>query len=174
MRLVTPSLLLVGLAAAASGISAQSAPEDRTTRAVRRELVLLPRYGVFDHLAFKIEKGTVTLLGQVRTASLKADAERVLDGIEGVETVVNEIEILPTSPGDDRIRLAAYRAIYRNPSLERYAILAVPPVHIIVKSGNITLEGIVDSKMDKVLASTEVRSVPGVFSVTDNLRVENP
>ena len=153
-------------------LAAQATPESPTTRAVRRELLLLPRFGIFDHLAFKLEKGTVTLLGQVRTGQLKNDAERAVKEIEGVETVVNNIEVLPTSPHDDGIRLAVFRAIYRHEALERYAIESLAPIRIIVKNGHVTLEGVVNSQLDKTLAATQTRSVPGVFSVTDNLRVE--
>ena len=167
-------LLLVALTALSATVSlAQTPREDRTTRAVRRELLTLPYYGVFDHLAFTIEKGTVTLLGQVRTGSLKRDAERVLADVEGVEQVVNDIEVLPASTHDDQIRMAAYRAIYRHSSLERYAIQALPPIHIIVKNGHITLEGVVNTQLDKTLAASQARSVPQVFSVTDNLRVDS-
>jgi hyperosmotically inducible periplasmic protein len=146
----------------------------RLIREVRHELNLLPYYGVFDNLQFKVEPGgKVTLLGQVRKPTLKSDAERAVKGIEGVDTVDNQIEVLPLSPNDDRIRLRVYRTIYRTPSLERYAIQAVPPIHIIVKNGNVTLEGVVASTGDKNLANIQARTVPGVFKVTNNLRVEN-
>lgn len=167
-------VLTAAVAAAGAAVETQSPREDRTTRAIRRELLTLPYYGVFDHIAFKIDKGTVTLIGQVRTATLKRDAERAIQDIEGVERVVNEIEILPTSIHDDRIRRAAYRAIYRHDALERYAIQAIPPIHIIVKNGHITLEGVVASRLDKTIAVAQARSVPQVFSVTDNLRIESP
>lgn len=114
----------------------------------------------------------MTLHGAVRRGSLKDDAEARVKDIEGVEQVRNEIELLPASTGDDRIRLAVYRAIYRHDSLERYALNAVPPIHIIVKSGHITLEGIVSTRMDKQLAEVQARSVPGTFSITNNLQVE--
>jgi hyperosmotically inducible periplasmic protein len=168
-------LVLVFLfATMATTVSAQRPREDRVTREVRHELLMLPRYGVFDHLAFKIDKGTVTLLGQVRTGILKSEAERVVKGVEGVESVVNQIELLPASTNDDRIRLQVYRAIYRHDALEtRYAIQSIPPIHIIVKNGHVTLEGVVDSQLDKTIASTQARSVPGIFKVTDNLRVES-
>lgn len=166
--LLMAALTVVGAAAA----EAQASREDRTVRAVRRELLTLPYYGVFDHLAFTIDKGTVTLLGQVRTGSLKRDSERAIEDIEGVEQVVNKIEILPASTHDDQIRMAAYRAIYRHDSLERYAIQALPPIHIIVRNGHITLEGVVDTQLDKTIAAAQARSVPQVFSVTDNLRVD--
>ncbi|HTM49681.1 MAG TPA: BON domain-containing protein [Bryobacteraceae bacterium] len=146
--------------------------QDRIVREVRHELVMLPYYNVFDNLSFKVEGSTVTLLGQVTRPTLKADAERVVKGIEGVEKVVNQVEVLPVSPNDDRIRTTVYRAIYSQPSLQRYGLQAVPPIHIIVKNGNVALEGIVASAADKDMANIQAKSVPGVFGVTNNLRVE--
>src|SRR6266542_3356158 len=144
----------------------------RLEREVRHQLWLLPYYGVFDNLAFKVEPGgKVTLLGQVRKPTLKSDAERAVKEVEGVDTVDNQIEVLPLSPNDDRLRLRVYRTIYRNTGLERYAIQAVPPIHIIIKNGNVTLEGAVGSEMDKTLANIKARGVPGVFKVTNNLKV---
>jgi hyperosmotically inducible protein len=152
------------------------APTDRAKRGiereVRHELVMLPYYGVFDNLAFRVDGSTVTLLGQVTRPTLKSSAENVVKDIEGVEKVNNNIEVLPLSPNDDRIRLAAYRAIYGHTALNRYAIQAVPPIHIIVNNGNITLEGVVANEADKNIANIQARSVPGAFNVTNNLRVE--
>jgi hyperosmotically inducible protein len=134
---------------------------------------MLPYYGVFDNLAYKVDPdGTVTLLGQVANPVLKSDAERAVKRIEGVERVVNSIEVLPTSIMDDQIRRAAYRAIYGNEVLSQYQVRAVPPIHIIVKNGNITLEGVVARAMDKQIAGIQVNRLPGVFSVTNNLVVE--
>lgn len=148
---------------------------DRITKEVHHELVLLPYYGVFDNLAYKVSAdGTVTLLGQVSQPVLKSDAENVVKKIEGVEHVDNQIEVLPTSMMDDGIRRAVYRAIYGNQVLSPYAMRAVPPIHIIVKNGNVTLEGVVARQMDKQIAETQAKSVPNVFSVTDNLQVEEP
>jgi hyperosmotically inducible protein len=154
----------------------EATPTDRAmeglAREVRHELVMLPYYGVFDNLAFKIDGSTVTLLGQVTRPTLRSSAENVVKDVEGVEKVVNEIEVLPLSPNDDRIRLAAYRAIYGHTALNRYALQAVPPIHIIVKNGNITLEGVVASEADRNIANIQARSVQGAFGVTNNLRVE--
>ena len=141
---------------------------------VRHELVMLPYYSVFDDLAFRVNGGVVTLLGEVTRPTLKDDAERVVKKIEGVEKVVNNIEVLPLSPNDDRIRMEAFRAIYSEPSLNiKYAHQAVPPIHIIVKNGNLTLTGVVASESDKTLAGIRANALPGVFSVTNNLRVES-
>jgi hyperosmotically inducible protein len=146
---------------------------DRIVKEVRHELVMLPFYGVFDNLAYKVDPdGTVTLLGQVSRPVLKSDAENAVKRIEGVEKVVNNIEVLPTSINDDQIRRAAYRAIYGNDVLSQYQLRAVPPIHIIVKNGHITLEGVVARQMDKQIAGMQANSVPGAFSVTNNLVVE--
>lgn len=145
---------------------------DRFVREIRHELVMLPYYGVFDNLAYKVDGYKVTLVGQVTRPTLKSDAERVVRDIEGVQQVINNIEVLPLSPNDDRIRLAAYRTIYSQPALNRYALNAIPPIHIIVNNGNITLEGVVANEGDKNIAGIQANSVPGSFKVTNNLRVE--
>ena len=146
---------------------------DRIYKEVRHELVTLPYYGVFDNLSYKVDPdGTVTLVGQVANPVLKSDAERVVKHIEGVERVVNNIEALPTSIMDDQIRRAAYRAIYGNEVLNQYQMRAVPPIHIIVKNGHVTLEGVVARTMDKQIAGVQANTIPSVFSVTNNLVVE--
>jgi len=148
---------------------------DRIYKEVRHELVMLPYYGVFDNLSYKVDRdGTVTLLGQVARPTLKSDAENVVKRIEGVEKVVNNLEVLPNSPNDDRIRRAAYRAIYGNDVLSEYQLRAVPPIHIIVNNGHITLEGVVARQMEKQVAGMQANGVPGAFSVTNNLVVEEP
>ena len=161
---------------AAGGIQPQNLTQtgiDKIQREVHHELVLLPYYGVFDNLAYQVSPdGTVALLGQVSRPTLKSDAERAVKRIEGVERVDNQIKVLPTSPMDDQIRLAAYRAIYGNSALSPYSLRAVPPIHIIVENGHVTLEGAVARQMDKQLAETQAKSVRNVFSVTNNLRVD--
>jgi hyperosmotically inducible periplasmic protein len=179
--MVRARLALVGMVVlAASSVSPAGADGQTIDRKanrleweVRHELYMLPYFGVFDHLAFTVEPGgKVTLFGQVRRPTLKSDAESVVKDIPGVDTVSNKIEVLPVSQNDDRIRLRTYRAVYRDTNLERYAIQAVPPIHIIVKNGHVTLEGAVGSEMDKTDATLKARGVSGVFSVTNNLRVE--
>ena len=146
---------------------------DRIVKEVRHELVMLPFYGVFDNLAYKVDPdGTVTLLGQVSRPTLKSDAENVVKKIEGVEKVVNSIEVLPASPNDDRIRRDTYRAIYGNEVLSQYQLRAVPPIHIIVNNGHVTLEGTVARQMEKQIAGVQANQVHGAFSVTNNLQVE--
>lgn len=148
--------------------------ESHLIQQVRHALLMLPYYGVFDDLAFKVDGSTVTLLGAVTRPTLKSDAESAVRHAEGVSQVVNQIEVLPLSPDNDRIRMAVYRAIYGDPSLSmRYGYQAVPSIHIIVKNGNTTLEGVVANKADSDLAYMRASSVPGVFSVTNNLQVES-
>ena len=139
---------------------------------VRHELVLLPYLSVFDNLQYRVDGTTVILEGQVRNATLKPDAANVVKRIEGVTKVVNNIEVLPLSPMDDQIRRQAYRAVYGFASLQRYSIAPIPSIHIIVKNGNITLEGVVANDADKNTAYLRANGVANAFSVTNNLVVE--
>jgi hyperosmotically inducible periplasmic protein len=145
--------------------------EERIIREVRHELLMLPYFGVFDYIAFKVDGGTVTLLGQVVRPVLKSDAENAVKRIEGVDHVNNEIEVLPPSSMDDRIRIQLFHAIYGFPSLEKYALGVQKPIRIIVKNGHVTLEGVVDNQADKDLVNVRARTVPGTFSVDNNLQV---
>ncbi len=138
---------------------------------VRHELVTLPYYGVFDWLQFEaLPDGTVTLQGQVTRPTLKSDAENVVKDIESVTKVNNQIEVLPLSPNDDRIRRAIYQTLFNFDSpIYRYGMGAVPSIHIIVKNGNVTLKGMVDSEGDRNLANVRVNGISGVFSVKNEL-----
>ncbi|MBZ5608353.1 MAG: BON domain-containing protein [Acidobacteriia bacterium] len=138
---------------------------------VRHELVMLPYYSIFDDLAFKVDNGVVTLSGDVTRPILKSDAENVVKKIPGVTKVVNNIHVLPLSPFDNRIRVAEYRAIFRSGALYRYALGVNPSIHIIVDNGHVTLRGIVDNQADKNQVHIVANGVPGVFSVTNELRV---
>ncbi len=151
-----------------------SAGTARITREVRHELVMLPYYGVFDNLAYRVDGGTVTLIGEVTRPTLKSDAQNAVKGIEGVDKVVNQIKVLPLSPMDDRVRIATYHAVFGEPGLQRYAMEAVPPIHIIVDNGKVTLVGVVDNQADKNLAGLKANGVSGVFSVTNDLKIEKP
>jgi len=144
---------------------------ERIKKEVRHELLMLPYVTVFDNLAYKVEGYNVTLLGQVTRPSIKSDAEKAVKSIEGVEEVNNQIEVLPPSPNDDRLRRALFRAIYGYPPLQKYALGVIKPIRIIVKNGHATLEGVVDSEADKNLAGIRANGVSGVFSVNNNLNV---
>lgn len=183
MRAVVTPLIAVALLAAPASLLAQSehndpyvpgpANQSRLAQQVRHELLMLPYYTIFDDLAFRINGSTVTLLGSVTRPTLKSDAENVVKRIEGVTQVNNQIEVLPLSPQDNRIRLAVYRAIYGDPQIgDRYGHRALPSIHIIVKNGNVTLEGVVANQGDKNLINIRANGVPGVFKVTNNLVVE--
>jgi hyperosmotically inducible protein len=160
--------LMLGVGVGSRPASAQETPTDIE---IRHQLNALPRISVFDWLQWSYEKGTVTLSGSVWQPITKQDAEAAVKRVAGVDTVVNNIEVQPTSPNDDRIRMRVYRAIYRQPTLERYAIQYAPPIRIIVKNGRVTLEGVVASEAEKTIANVQARSVGGVFEVTNNLKV---
>jgi len=163
------ALATLGIAQDRDQPSAKS--QERITREVRHELLMLPYFGVFDNIAFKVDGYNVTLVGEVVRPSLKSDAENVVKHIEGVEKVDNQIEVLPPSPMDDGLRRRLFRTIYGYPGLEKYALGVQKPIRIIVKSGRVTLEGVVDNESDKNLVNLRANTVPGIFSVTNNLQV---
>jgi len=169
-------VLAAALGFAAASLEAATAaakPPAPLKERIRKELVTLPWYGVFDNLAFQVEGDRVTLLGQVSRPTLRSDAEHVVKHVSGVSSVDNRLEVLPLSGFDNQIRLAEYRAIYGFIALNRYALGAQPSIHIIVKNGNVTLEGVVASEADRNLAGLRANGVFGVFSVTNNLQVES-
>jgi len=140
---------------------------------VRHQLVMLPYYSVFDDLGYNVNGSVVTLYGSVRQPWLKSDAEHAVKHIAGVTQVIDNIKVLPLSPMDDRIRRAEYNAIFRFSSMYRYAMGANPSIHIIVDNGHVTLTGVVANQGDKNIAYVRANGVPGVFSVTNDLRVAN-
>lgn len=156
----------------ASSSAADQRMQDRISREVYHELVMLPQLTIFDNLSYKVDGSTVTLMGQVRNAVLKDEAGSAVKKIEGVQNVDNQIQILPPSPNDDRIRRQVARAIFNDDRLFPYSMGSVPPIHIVVNGGHVTLEGNVNSQGDKNEAGIRANSVPGVFSVQNNLRVE--
>jgi hyperosmotically inducible protein len=198
---IAPALLGLTLILAGAGIPAFAQPAS-TVESIRKELMQLPYYGVFDFLAFSYDKGTVTLMGYAYHPTLKQDAVRAVKRAPGVDQVIDKIEELPVSQNDDEIRWKTYYAIYRDPFLSRYAPgggmlwghrhafgpgfhsmgmtrfpgmepLGDYPIHIIVKGGKITLLGVVDSESDKTVAGMRAREVPGSFGVENELVVEN-
>jgi hyperosmotically inducible protein len=160
-------LMFAGLVGA-SNLPTPGSLEDK----VRHQLVMLPYYNVFDELSFRVDGGQVTLLGQVTQPVLKGDAENAVKHVEGVTHVDNEIEVLPLSPFDSRIRRATYFAIYGFGPLERYGMGTQPSIRILVKNGHVTLAGVVGSETDRNLATMRANQVPGVFSVSNELVVE--
>jgi len=165
----------------------------RMATETRKQILTLPQYGVFDDIRFQIKDYTVTLKGAASRPILKSSAENVVKRIEGVEKVINQIEVLPLSPNDDRLRARVYAAIYYHPTLSRYnpnrgaPVYLTParvaagitndppvgfhPIHIIVKNGNVRLTGVVDNAMDQQIAGMQANSVSGVFSVDNELQI---
>ncbi|MGH9755233.1 MAG: BON domain-containing protein [Blastocatellia bacterium] len=144
------------------------------TKEIRKELVTLPFFSVFDWLEGNVEPdGTVYLRGQVTRPTLKSDAQRRVEKVEGVDTVINRIEVLPLSPNDDRLRRAVFRELFNfNSPLFRYGQQSIPPIHIIINRGRLTLKGVVATKGDSDLANIKANGVPGLFEVRNELRVE--
>jgi hyperosmotically inducible periplasmic protein len=201
-RITTAAMLVAGLALSAGVQAKPAAAADPTITGIRKELLRLPYYGVFDFMSFKVEDGHVTLMGYAYRPSLKSEAEHALKHVTGVTSVANEIETLPTSPFDDGLRWKVYDAIYRDPFLSRYAPgggllwghrhtfrsgMFYPfgparfpgtepagdyPIHVIVKKGRVTLLGVVDNESDKTVAGLKARQVPGSFAVDNELVVE--
>ncbi len=175
------------------GAAPELSPEEitRMARQIQRQIVTLSNYGVFDDISFGFQGSSVILRGQASRPTLRKSAERVVSRIEGVEEVINEIEVLPVSGNDDRIRAQVYARIYGHPTLSRYnpnrgtprwvspsrvagGITNDPPrgshaIHIIVKNGNVRLEGVIDTAGDKVMAGMQATSTPGVFAVSNDL-----
>lgn len=174
-------LTVLGLGALAAAAFAQPAGADlpaetaaRLAEQVRHELVMMPWYGVFDHLSFRLEGRKVTMLGEVRRPTLRDEAERRVKSLEGVEAVENRIHVLPLSPYDDRIRLASMQAIYAHPAFTRYGMGVPPAVHLLVENGRLTLKGVVATEADRALAGMLAQGVSGVFEVKNELAVEKP
>jgi len=172
-------LLFVSIIGAPSDAARQDAKAQRgepiarqnLIKEVRHQLLLLPYYSVFDYISYRVDGDTVTMQGQVVRPTLKSDAESAVKEIEGITAVVNNIEVLPVSPMDDELRRAVYRALYNDTALSRYAYAAVPAIHIVVKNGNVALEGVVNSEQDKNLAGLRANGVANVSSVKNNLTV---
>ena len=182
MRLVLLTILIqpilgMGALSAAQDMHNQKGArnsDEWLKKEVRHELLTLPWYSVFDNLAYSVNGNEVTLLGQVTQPTVKSDAENAVKHIEGVEKVNNQIEVLPTSPMDDQIRRAEYRAIYSQDLLSRYGVGNLQSIHIIVKNGHVSLEGVVDSQQDKDAAALFAKGVSNVFSVDNHLMVTSP
>jgi hyperosmotically inducible protein len=138
---------------------------------VRHQLVMIPYYNVFDDLNYSVDNGVVTLSGEVTQPVVKSDAANRVKRLPGVTQVIDNIRVLPLSTFDNRIRVAEYRTIYGFSGLSRYALGTQPSIHIIVDNGHVTLIGVVDREADKDVANIRANMVPGVFSVTNNLRV---
>ena len=172
--LVAISVTVLILLASPTTHAANKNKTESLSEEVRHQLITLPYYSVFDWLQAQVKSdGTVTLMGKVTRPSLRDDAESRVEKLEGASSVTDDIDVLPLSPMDDQLRFALYRSIYSfNSPLFRYATQSVPPIHIIVRNGEITLKGIIASQADSDLASLAANQVSGVFSVKNELQIE--
>ncbi len=171
MRLIL-GIVLTLAAAPLMGQRPSERGSARLIKEIRHEILTLPYYDVFDWVTFQLDGYKVTLNGSVSRPTLRSDIERVVKGIEGVEGVANNIEVLPLSPNDDRLRVAVYRAVYGHTALQRYGMRAQQPIHIIVRNGNVALEGVIATESEKNIAGIQAKTVSGVFDVKNNLAVE--
>ena len=176
--MLASAFLLAGSAVAATAGANGSQPVTQDTQIaekVAHEVRMYSRYTVWDNVAVRVHEGDVELTGQVSQPFKKADMGRLAQSVAGVRSVTNQLQVLPLSPFDDRLRLQVARAIYRDPVLSRYGIQAVPPIHIIVDNGRVSLEGVVNSDMEKNVAGIRASQAGLSFGqVINNLRVENP
>lgn len=175
--MLTGALLALGLAGIAAASTKSTGPltDSEISQKLVHEIRMYPRYTIWDNINIRVHEGQVELLGEVSQPYKKADLGRIAQSVPGVTGVTNELKVLPLSPFDDRLRLAVARAIYRDPVLSRYALQAIPPIHIIVDNGRVTLEGVVSNDMEKNVAGIRASGAGLSFgAVTNNLRVENP
>jgi hyperosmotically inducible periplasmic protein len=172
MKLI--ALMTVALAGFAPASSKTTTPElPDLQKSIRRELVMLPWLSIYDNLSFRVdEAGKVTLMGETVRPVLRSDAANIVKRLPGVTSVDNQIEVLPLSPFDDRVRLAVARAIYGYPALNRYALGALPSIRVIVKNGNVTLKGVVANEMDRNIAFIRANGVTGALTVENQLTIE--
>jgi len=175
LNVVAALLLGTGLAGASTpGVSAPQSDSEISKR-VLHEIRMYPHYTLWDNLAFSVNNGDVELSGQVTEPYKKSDIARIVEKVPSVTSVSNDIEVLPLSPNDNRLRVQIARAIFRDPVLSRYAMGAIPSIHIIVDNGHVTLEGAVQNEMDKNIAGVRASSAGLSFgAITNNLQVEHP
>ena len=174
-KLMLASMVIAAGAAMAANTNPAGGSDDaQITQKVVHEIRMYPRYTMWDNIAVRVHDGDVELEGQVSQPFKKADLGRLAQHVSGVRSVTNQIEVLPTSFFDDRLRLAVARAIYRDPVLSRYAIQAVPPIHIIVDNGHVTLTGVVNSDLERNVAGMRASGFLSFGPVVNNLQVEHP
>ncbi len=167
----------LGIAAAATtgSTGAMSASDAAIARKLTHEIRMYPWYSIFDNIGFFVDQGRVELLGEVSEPYKKDDLGRIARHVAGVASLSNELKVLPLSPNDNLLRLQVARAIFRDPVFLRYGMQVVPPIHIIVENGHVTLEGVVETQLEKDVAGVRASSAGLSFGpVQNNLRVENP
>lgn len=175
-RFLTAAALLVGAAVASTkGPSAEPRPDQDLAKQVRHEILMYSRYTIWDDISFRVANGSVELTGEVSQPYKKSDLGKIVQGIPGVASVTNDLKVLPLSPNDNRLRAQVARAIYGDATFARYRTMALPPIHIIVDNGHVTLTGVVNSNMEKEIAGMRASGAGLSFGpVTNRLEVENP
>jgi hyperosmotically inducible protein len=177
--------LLVSAAGASTAVASTKTPnagpnagpmtDADLAKQVRHEILMYSRYSIWDDVNFRVAEGSVELMGAVNQPYKKSDLGRIVQRIPGVASVTNELKVLPLSNNDDRLRMQVARAIYGDTVLSRYRLMAVPPIHIIVDNGHVTLTGVVNNAMEKQVAGIRASGAGLSFGpVTNNLEVENP
>jgi hyperosmotically inducible protein len=173
-------VLLTGALLAGTGLAADKVnpnvprTDDEIAKSVRHELLMYPYYGVFDDINFTVDRAHVTLNGFVTEPVKKSDIEKIVAKLPGVEGVSGNIQVLPLSPMDNRLRRQIAAAIYRFPALSRYGLGTHPSIHIIVNNGHVMLTGVVDSETDKNLAAIRASSAMSFGAIVNNLQVVPP
>ena len=167
-------LLTAGIAGASNGPDAAAQSSDEAlAKQVRHQIVTYPHYTIWDDISFRVNRGNVLLVGDVNQPYKKSDLQKIVAHVPGVVSVNNQLKVLPLSNMDDRLRLQVARAIYGDPSLSRYGMQALPPIHIIVDNGHVTLTGVVSTSMDKQVAGVRASTVGLSFGpINNNLQVE--
>lgn len=172
--MLTALVATVGMAVAGASTTTAPAGDDAIAAKLAKEIRTYARYTIWDNIHLRVKDGNVELMGQVSQPFKKKDLERIAQRVPGVSSVTNTLQVLPLSPFDDDLRIRVARAIYRDPALSRYAIQAVPPIHIIVNKGQVTLEGVVNNELEKTVAFHRASGAGlSLGQVVNNLRVEN-
>ena len=169
--LAAPSMRAQHPPRAKPAAAAAKTEEPQLSHELRHQIAVLPYYSVFDYIAFTVEGDRVTLTGYVLRPTLRANAEGAVKSLEGVATVKNLIEVLPKSTTDDDARRAVYRAIFEDSTLQRYAATEIPAIHILLKNGEVRLEGAVATESEKSLATARASTVSGILGVKNNIAV---
>jgi len=177
-RFLLAAALLAGAGVAGAADKKDAAKfqsDDALIKGVRHAIVMYPRYSIFDDVSFQVENGAVRLNGVVTQPFKKSDIDKIVRNVAGANQVQDDIRVLPLSPNDEQLRMRVARAIYADPSMTKYAIQAMKPIHVIVENGHVTLAGVVATDFDKQIAGTRAASVGMSFGpIVNNLQVENP
>jgi hyperosmotically inducible protein len=174
MRILN-TLLLAGILGTGLAVADTPTPDQAVIKKVVHEIRMYPYYSIWDNINVHVDNGNVEISGAVSQPYKKSDIQRLVAHVPGVTTVTNDLKVLPLNSMDNRLRAQVARAIYRDPMFTGYAMEAVPPIHIIVENGHVTLEGVVNTEAQKEVAGIRANGAGLSFGmVVNNLRVETP